>query len=228
MAARTMTVKELARTLHLSQSEVIRMAERDMLPGQKVRGQWQFRTGEVWNWLQENLQALEEHRGRDRHPAESDKTILSGVFKEIGVVLDAPAKTKSSVLRAVADLAANVDPYIDPAALLESLSEREDQGSTALEAGIAVPHPARPQYSEGPILVACRTAQGIYFGERGGGMSDLFFLVCCPEPAQHLLFLGRLCKVLLDAELLAALRDADDAGAFVELIESAERSLCAD
>ncbi len=227
MAARTMTVKELARTLHLSQNEVIRMAERDMLPGQKVRGQWQFRTGEVWNWLQENLQGLDDHRGRDRHPAESDTTILSGVLKDAGVTLDATAKTKSSVLRTLSDLAAAVDPYIDPAVLLESLTEREEQVSTALEAGIAVPHPARPQYSEGPILAACRTAQGIYFGERGGGMSDLFFLVCCPEPEQHLLFLGRLSKLLLNAELLDALRRAESAGEFVDLIENAERRLCA-
>ena len=228
MAARTMTVKDVARTLHISQREVIRMAEREILPAQKMRGQWQFRTGEVWNWLQDNLQAMEEHRGRDRHPTESDTTILSGVLQDGGVKLDIRAKTKASLLRDLADLAANVDPYIDSTALLESLTEREAQGSTALQAGIAVPHPARPQYSEGPIVVAARTAQGIFFGERGGGSSDLFFLVCCPEPEQHLLFLGRLCKLLLDADLLDALRETNDASAFVTLIEKAERQMCSE
>jgi mannitol/fructose-specific phosphotransferase system IIA component (Ntr-type) len=97
-----------------------------------------------------------------------------------------------------------------------------------LEHGVAVPHPARPFYAEGPILAAARTVQGIAFGERQGGLTDLFFLVCCPDQVSHLLYLGRLCRLLIDANLRKALRAAEDSGEFLAVLRAAEAELTED
>ena len=226
MPRSSMTIKEVAASLHVSTREVVRMAEQRILPGAKVKGVWQFRAGDVWNWIEQNLHALAERRRKDRHPETAAKHLITGALRESAIAVDLVAKTKASTIRELARLAEAADPYVDASALVAELLEREAQGSTALQDGVAIPHPAWPHYSEGPIIAVARTAQGIVFGERGGGLTDLFFLVCCPDQTQHLLYLGRLCRLLIDKDLQAMLRDAEDASQFIDAIQRAETALC--
>jgi PTS system nitrogen regulatory IIA component len=220
-----MGVKEVAASLHISTKEVVRLAERGILPGTRVRGIWRFRAGEVWNWIETNLETLPTRREKDKHPQTASGMLIAPVLKESAIAVNVVAKTKASVLRALANLAERADPTVDSSVLLEMLQERESQGSTALQDGVAIPHPAKPFYSEGPVLAAARTSQGIAFGERRGGLTDLFFLVCCPDQVSHLLHLGRLCRLLLERKLQEALRAAEDEVAFHKAIEKAEQAL---
>jgi nitrogen PTS system EIIA component len=221
-----LTIQEVAESLHVSTREVVRMAEQHVLPAVRVRGQWQFRAGEVWNWIDANLERLPARRKKDRDPAVAGGLLVSTALDETVVDVNLAAKTKSSVLRELVRLAERGDPTIDCPALIEGLAEREAQGSTALQYGVAVPHPARPFYSDGPVLAAARTVDAIAFGERGGGLTDLFFLVCCPNQKDHLLYLGRLCRLLIEAPLRESLRAASSASEFVEAIRSAEAAIC--
>jgi len=218
-------VKEVAASLHVSTREVVRMAERGILPGSRVRGVWRFRAGEIWNWIEANLESLPARREKDKHPEAPAGLLITPALKECAVAVGLVAKTKSSVLRALVDLAEHADPTLDGPALVEALQEREAQGSTALQDGVAVPHPSRPFYSEGPVLAAARTSQGVVFGERRGGLTDLFFLICSPDQVSHLLLLGRLCRLMLDPKLQQALRAAPTPATFVDAIREAEESL---
>ena len=221
-----MTIQEVAACLHVSTREVVRMAEQRILPGMFVRKEWQFRAGDVWNWIDANMRGLPARREKDRHPEVRTGTLISAILSETVVEVNLAAKTKTSVLRELVALAERGEPALDAPALTEALLERETQGSTALQYGVAVPHPGKPFYAEGPVLAAARTVQGIPFGERSGGMTDLFFLVCCPKQVDHLLYLGRLCRLLVNADLRMLLRKAEDATAFVQALQSAEITLC--
>lgn len=223
-----LTVRQVAAGLHLSVREVVRLAEAKALPGQFVRGQWQFRAGEISNWIETNLHTLPDRRRRDRHPVERADLLISNILTEGSIAIDVMAKTKSSVLRELAVHAAEADEFVDMQSLLATLQEREATGSTALQDGIAVPHPARPFYTNGSLVVALRTSQGVYFGQRDGGASDLFFLVCCPTHTEHLLVLGRLCRLLIDRALQEALRAAQSPREFHDALCAAERALCAE
>lgn len=223
-----LTVRQVAAGLHLSIREVVRMAEAKALPGEFVRGQWQFRAGEISNWIEANLQTLPDRRRRDKHPVERADLLISNILAERSVSVDVLAKTKSSVLRELAARAAEADEFVEVQSLLETLQEREAAGSTALQDGIAIPHPARPYYTNGPLIVAVRSSQGVFFGQRDGGASDLFFLVCCPTHTEHLLVLGRLCRLLIDRALQDALRSAQSPREFHDALCAAERALCAE
>ncbi|MFQ5502405.1 MAG: PTS sugar transporter subunit IIA [Phycisphaerae bacterium] len=226
MSQTMMGIKEVAESLHVSTREVVRMAEKRILPSQKVGGEWRFRSSAIWNWIEDNLHSLPERRRKDRHPEATGDLLISPNLKDRAVVVDLAAKTRSSVLRELARLAESLDPFVDGKSLAEDLIDRERQGSTALQDGVAIPHPARPVYSEGPVLAVARTQQGIVFGERGGGLTDLFFLVCCPGHADHLLYLGRLCRLLIDPRLQEALRGSDSAVEFTRVLRESERVLC--
>ncbi len=228
MARSFLNVKEVAASLHVSTREVMRMAENGILPATRVRGEWQFRSAEVWNWIEQNVHSLAERRRKDRDPESKGDLLISPALLETAVDVNLNAKTKSSVLREIARLAEFADPYVDGNALAVTLSEREATGSTALQDGVAIPHPATPIYAQGPVLAAARTMQGIPFGERGGGMTDLFFLICCTDQKEHLIYLGRLCRLLIDRDLQTKLREAETASEFVRAIERAEKALCKD
>ena len=202
------------------------MADEKILPAMKVRGHWEFRAAEIRNWIDQNLHALPARRAKDRHPAVQGDLLLDTAMKPEAIRVDEPARTKASVLHELADLAARVDPTINAGELKAALVEREDQGSTALGGGVAVPHPARTIYVEAPLLAVIRTAQPLPFGERGGGLSDLFFLVCCPNHTEHLLYLGRLSRLLLDAALLKKIRESPDPQSLYDAIIEAEMKLC--
>jgi nitrogen PTS system EIIA component len=221
-----MSVRQVAETLHVSTREVVRMAEQRILPGMLVKGLWQFRTGEVWNWIEANLATLPQRRSKDTHPHPTGDLLICKSLQPAAVGINIPAKTKTSILRELVTLAQAADPNLDAPALIEALTEREAQGTTALQDGVAIPHPARQFYTEGPLLAAARTAQPIPFGERGGGLSDLFFLVCCPQQVDHLLYLGRLCRLLIEKKLQTGLREASDADDFLAAIRDAEQALC--
>lgn len=221
-----MSVKQVAEALHVSTREVVRMAEDRILPAMLVKGVWQFRAGEVWNWIEANLASLPKQRQKDKHSHPAGDLLISTALHPSAVALDLPAKTKTSVLRELVAIAKTVESDLDAPALIEALTVREAQGSTALQDGVAVPHPSRQFHSERPLLVAARTAQPIPFGEPGGGLTDLFFFVCCREQVDHLLYLGRLCRLLIDKKLQTRLREADDADDFLASIHSAEKLLC--
>ena len=121
-------------------------------------------------------------------------------------------------------LAGATDLLYDADGLLEALHQREELCSTAMAAGIAIPHPRRPlQYAVAkPILVIANTVQGIGFGAPDGHLTDLFFMTCSQDDHHHLHILARLCRMLNNSSLPDDLRLADCPDEMIELIRTRE------
>ena len=117
----------------------------------------------------------------------------------------------------------------DPDAVLTAIKQREELGSTALESGVAIPHPRRPLPNAlGDHVIAFgKTINGIPFGGADGGLTDLFFLVCCRDDRTHLRMLARLSRILLRPGLIGELRAAEDVGDAHQKLVEAEQELIA-
>lgn len=222
-----MTVQEVAMCLHIAPREVVRMAEEGILSGQRVRGDWMFRTGEVSNWVEANLQAMPTSQRRGAAPQPMAGLLISTALQPDTVALDLNAKTKASVVRELLALAVKADAALDGPTLLNALLDRERQGSTAIGEGVAIPHPSRPLPLDRPVVVFARTATGVPYGDPKGLLTDLFFLMCCPTQHEHLLYLGRLCRMLMDHSFRKTLRTAADVDSLLQIIDEFERSVCA-
>ena len=104
----------------------------------------------------------------------------------------------------------------------QAILAREAQGSTAIEAGIAVPH-AKSDCVRTPSLAACTLKEGVDYGAMDGQPSDLFFMIAAPMDGDlHLEILSHLMVLLMDPEFLDALRAAPDAKTFLEIIDRYE------
>ncbi len=231
MGNEMMDLEQLARYLQRDLREVTKMASRGYLPGHKVGGEWRFARAEINHWLEtqmaeyseEQLAALEK-----RGPSEEEQEgVVSGLLKVECMAVPLPASTRASVLKELVRLAERTWQVYDPEAILNAIRQREEMSSTALETGVAIPHPRRPLPSAlGEALVAYgRTASGIPFGETHGQLTDIFFLVCCRDDKTHLRTLARLSRLLLRPGFLEDLRGAETAEESWQVIDAAERDL---
>lgn len=189
------------------------------------------RTAEINYWLEQQLPnytdqeltALERGPGRD-----ADQLLISSLLRESTIALLLPASTRVSVLKELVNLAENSWHVYDSDSVLRAVRQREEMCSTALEQGVALPHPRRPLPGTvlGESVIALgRVPSGIAFGESGGGMTDLFFLVACTDQITHIGVLTRLSRLFLRPGFLDELRDAETPNEAHRLIESAERDL---
>src|SRR6056297_1269664 len=103
------------------------------------------------------------------------------------------AQTKVDVLRELIDLLEQNDCVKDPHAALQALLERETQGSTGLEMGIAVPH-AKTEAVDDLTLAVGISPEGIDFEAADGEKSQLFFLILAPpnQPGRHIELLSEI------------------------------------
>lgn len=133
---------------------------------------------------------------------------------------------------AVADKNAAIDKLIslhaacgnlaDEKAYKQAILAREAQSSTAIEAGIAVPH-AKSDAVKRPALAVMTLDQGIDYGAMDGQPSDLFFMIAAPLDGDlHLEILSRLMVLLMDSAFTAKLRGAKTAEEFMQIIDEAE------
>ncbi len=226
-----MDLVQLATYLQRDVREVGKLAARGYLPGRKVGGQWRFAPAEINHWLEtqmhdyteQQLTALESGPGRggDAEP------LITSLLSESTIAVPLPASTRASVLIELVKLAEGAWQVYDAGAILAAVKHREDLASTALESGIAIPHPHRPLPPTvlGEALMAFgRTGSGIPFGPRGA-LCDLFFLVCCCNQSTHLRVLARISRMMLRPGFIDQLRAAETAAETFQVIEAAESDL---
>jgi len=222
-----LTTLDVASALGLDVRTVERLAAAGELPGRKAGAEWKFRAAEVSDWAGRHLGALPSVRPK-QHPVPGLEPLLPVAFQPATVSVQLSASTRRSVLSELVDLAGRSGRVVDPRGLLAAVVDREKQQPTALSGGIAIPHSSQVggHVGEVPVIAAGRVEGGLPFGDPGGGLTDLFFLLCCTNYREHLLYLGRLGRLLSDETLLDELRGATAAGQFVEALWRAEERLC--
>jgi nitrogen PTS system EIIA component len=232
MSQEMMSVDQLAVFLHRDAREVQKWASRGYLPSHKVSGEYRFHPAEINHWVETQMHAYTEQeltnleqgtagRGQDQQP------LLTTMLSESTTAVPLQASTKASVLKELVKLAEQSWQVFDPEAILEAIRQREELASTGLESGLAIPHPRRPLPNAlGEHVVALgRLVNPIPFGAPHGGLTDLFFLVCCRDDRTHLRTLARLSRLMLRPEFDADLRAAETPAAALQVIEAAEQDL---
>ena len=231
MGNEMMDLDQLACYLRRDVREVGKLASRGHLPGHKVAGQWRFARAEINHWLEvqmpsydeKQLTVLETAAARQADP----ELLVSSLLSPSCMAVPLAASTRPSVLKGLVKLAEQSWQVYDADAILEAIRLREDLASTALDSGVAIPHPRRAQATAlgDSVLAYGRTASGIPFGAPQGTLTDIFFLVCCRDDYTHLQVLARLSRLFLRRGFIDELRDAPTAVETWHIIEAAERDL---
>jgi PTS system nitrogen regulatory IIA component len=125
------------------------------------------------------------------------------------------------------NLAASTGLLWDASEMAQAVSAREALHPTALENGVALLHPRRPQTSilSDSLVALGITTQPFPFGNTAGHQTDVFFLICSTDDQIHLRILARLARLVSDEVLLTMLRSVQSPAEALELIKAAELEL---
>lgn len=225
-------IDTLAAYLHLTPAQVARMADRGRLPGRKISGQWRFSKSDIHHWLEDRIGAsadddlTEVENLLDRTGPDDDEISIFQMLPLEAIAVPLQARTRSSVISKMAELAANTGMLWDPEKMADAVRNRENLHPTALENGVALLHPRRPLPSilAEPFLALGITGQGIPFGQSSGRMTDVFFLICSTDDRGHLRTLARLSRLIADEGCLSAIRHAASGLEVREIIQQHENS----
>ena len=230
-------IQELARLLGMDARLVERMAQRGDIPCQKIGGELRFNRAAITEWLQHRMGSMSDDHlagvdaGMTAHrETDPEDAIIIPQLRLDAISTHLPARTRDSVLRELTKMATNTGLLYNSEELLEALNQREELCSTAMEAGIAMPHPRRPMpYTiEDPILVLAYAPKGIGYGAPDGKLTDLFIMTCSQDDKHHVHVLARLCRMLSDGDFVNEIRHAETPEMVMELMRQRELVVIAD
>lgn len=138
------------------------------------------------------------------------------------IALNATAADQAAVIDQLVDLQAKSGRITDREEYRKAILNREEMGSTAIEAGVAVPH-AKSGSVSGPSLAAMTLLDGVDYKAMDGKPSDLFFMIAAPMDGDlHLEILSHLMVLLMDPQFTADLRAAKSETDFLKVIDRYE------
>ena len=140
------------------------------------------------------------------------------------IALHTAAADKDAAIGKLVALQQKSGALADADAYRQAILAREAQSSTAIEAGIAVPH-AKADCVIKPSLAAMTLDRGVDYGAMDKQPSDLFFMIAAPLDGDlHLEILSHLMVLLMDPAFSADLRAAGSPQDFLAVIDRYERA----
>ena len=142
---------------------------------------------------------------------------------KIGAIeLNTSVATKDDAINKLVSLHETVGNLADAKAYKEAILLREEQGTTAIGEGIAVPH-AKSDSVKVPGLSAITVKGGVDYEAPDGKPSDILFMIAAPMDGDlHLEILSRLMVMLMEPEFCNALRNAQTPEEFLQIIDKKE------
>ncbi|AGT32162.1 PTS fructose transporter subunit IIC [Geobacillus genomosp. 3] len=139
------------------------------------------------------------------------------------IILQLQAKTKSEVIGELASKLAEAGAVSDVEAFKRAIWAREQQSTTGVGDGIAIPH-AKTAAVKRPAVAFGRSAVGIDYESLDGKPSRLFFMIAAPEGGEqtHLQALARLSSLLMDESFRTQLETASSEEEIVRLFAAKE------
>lgn len=235
MTEQEMDLAELAKYLHLDANKIERLLKQEKIPARRVGGEWTFNLHEINRWMEhqigvadaDELEKMEVSLQRYAGSSPNPEAIIRTMLPEHHIIKPLPAKTKGSVIREICDYAMQIGLIWDASKMAELIGQREEMHSTALDNGMALLHPRRPQPGliGEPFLVMGVTSQGIPFGGPRGMLTDVFVLIGSREDAGHLQTLARFSRIIQVPEAMTAIRDLATPGEIWDQLVQIEQQL---
>jgi mannitol/fructose-specific phosphotransferase system IIA component (Ntr-type) len=146
--------------------------------------------------------------------------LLGSLIRPDLIFLGLSATDRRTVLHELAEKIAGHGLVKAPAELYDKLWEREQLGSTAVGAGVAIPHCKLSGLARGIVAVGV-TREGIDFAAADGQPVRLFFLVVSPSesPGEHLQALAAISRWVKANGHVARLLAQPDREAVYALLE---------
>ncbi len=148
---------------------------------------------------------------------------ITDLLDKRSISLTGTPKTKSEALDQIVDLMVKSGKINDREAYRAQVYAREEESTTGIGEGIAIPHGKCSAVSR-PGLAAMVIKDGVDFDALDGAPVTLMFLIAAPNTKDniHLDVLSKLSVLMMDETFADALRNAKDVDEFLAVIDRAD------
>lgn len=150
---------------------------------------------------------------------------ITDLLSRESIKLDGVASTKKETIRQMADLMEKSGKISDKNAYVEGLMKREEESTTAVGEGIAIPHYKGSAVTKAG-LAAMVIKDGTDFDSIDGEPVKLIFAIAAPDTKEnvHLDVLSKLSVLLMDEDFAKNLINAKSVEEFISIIDNAENA----
>jgi PTS system nitrogen regulatory IIA component len=220
-----LTVRETAELLKLPEKSVIRLAKERTLRGYKIYGQYHFNRDEL-------NETILKHK-IDVSPdvmalvQSSIPVNLPDLFSRGGIHYGIRGASVADVIRDAVERI-TTPPDLDKGRIVASLLEREEQMTTGMGEGLALPHPRNPILADITCesVSICFLERSVDFSSVDGKPVHTMFIILSANARRHLEVLSRisnLCRSAQFRELLVSRAQADTIIASIEQLDASRR-----
>ncbi|MEY3418646.1 PTS sugar transporter subunit IIA [Polynucleobacter sp. AP-Ainpum-60-G11] len=145
---------------------------------------------------------------------------LTDLFSIDRIALNSPSKNRAEAFAAVGELFSK-QAGLEAQAIVGFLNAREDLGSTALGAGVAIPH-GRVKGLKHPIAAFLKLKDPIEFAAPDGEAVSILIFLLVPEKAtqQHLEILSSIAQLLSDQDTRKSLVSEENPEKVCQLLQT--------
>ncbi|SEJ47192.1 PTS system, fructose-specific IIC component [Bhargavaea ginsengi] len=151
---------------------------------------------------------------------------ITSLLTKDTVLLDLAAASKEAALSELVGKLDEAGKLSDREAFMNDILAREEQSTTGIGDGIAIPHAKSAAVRE-PAIAFGRSAEGIDYASLDGQPAHLFFMIAASEGANnaHLEALSRLATFLMDGKFRDRVLNAATADEVLAAVNDKEREL---
>lgn len=148
---------------------------------------------------------------------------ITELLDKRSISLSEAPKSKSEALDIAVDLMAKSGKIIDKEAYRRQVYAREEESTTGIGEGIAIPH-GKCDAVKSPGIAAMVIKDGVDFDALDGEPVSLIFLIAAPNTKDnvHLDVLSKLSVLMMDEEFSDHLRNASSVDEFLAIIDQAD------
>jgi PTS system fructose-specific IIC component len=150
------------------------------------------------------------------------------LFEDL-MIMDLQAETKTAAIEEMVNKLAEQEIIDDAEGYKQGIIAREQQTSTGLGDGVAMPH-AKHQSVQKPAVLFAKSQKGVDFEALDGEPVYLFFMIAAPEGENdvHLQVLASLSRSLVDGDFIQQLKEAQTSTEVLQLFTAKEQELNGD
>ena len=148
---------------------------------------------------------------------------IKDLLSKQSINLDLKATSKIAAIDELVDLVNASGNLSDKEAYKKGIIAREEQSTTGIGEGIAIPH-AKTKAVKKACLGAAVSKSGVDYESFDGSLAHLFFMIAAPDGANntHLEVLSHLSTILMDEDFRKNLMNAKSVDEFLSLIDAKE------
>jgi PTS system nitrogen regulatory IIA component len=195
----TLTVKDIARLLNVSEKTIYRWISQGQLPAYQVHEQYRFNRAEILEWATSRKIAISPEIFAEPETSGIAMPSLFEALQNGGVNYRVVGEDKWAVLKNVVQLL-QLPEEVDREFLYRVLVAREELSSTGIGDGIAIPHVRNPVvlHISKPMVTLFFLEHPVDFGAIDGQPVYALFMLISPTVRAHLHLISRLAYTLRD------------------------------